>query len=117
MVFLKKEELVMSSTQYMPILDIDSFNHMSSKSEQKNAIKIALMMVKGFRDILDDLNFDEDGLRELQFSLDDSYDDIEEIYKKITDKETKEIIDELLTNIAKLDMEIADTILEYKNAS
>lgn len=85
--------------------------------EIQNAIKIANMMVSGFRDILDELNFDDDKLRTLQFSLDDNYDEVEKVYKTTTDQKTKDMIDTLLTNIAKLDMEIGDLILEHTYAS
>jgi len=108
-----------SELHYLPLINRDYFNSIEklSSTEAQNAIKIALMMVQGFRDILDDLNFDEEKLRELQFSLDDSYDVVEEIYRKCKDKETKELLDNLLTQMAKLDMEIGDLILEQKYAS
>ena len=109
----------MSELHYLPLINSDYFNSIEklSSTEAQNAIKIALMMVQGFRDILDDLNFDEEKLRELQFNLDDSYDVVEKIYKICTNKDTKELLDSLLTQITKLDMEIGDLILEQKKAS
>jgi len=83
----------MSELQYMPLFNsnyfkqLNNFNHI----EMQNAIKISLMMVQGFRNILDDLIFNEEKLRTLQFSL--------------------------LVQMAKLEMEIGDLILEYKHAS
>jgi len=83
----------------------------------QNAIRVALMMVSGFRDILDDLNYDEDKLRELQFSLDDNYDAVEKVLKTTSDTKTRNMIENLLTEMAKLEMEIGDLILEHRHAS
>ena len=109
----------MSDLHYLPLINSDYFSSIDTldSKEAQNAIKIALMMVQGFREILDELNFDEEKLRELQFNLDDSYDIVEKIYKVHTNKETKKLLDSLLTQIAKLDMEIGDLILEQKYAS
>ena len=109
----------MSELHYLPLINSDYFNSIEklNSSEAQNAIKIALMMVQGFREILDDLNFDEEKLRELQFNIDDSYDAVEKNYKECKDKETKELLDSLLTQMTKLDMEIGDLILEQKYAS
>jgi len=109
----------MSDLHYLPLINRNYFNAIGKpdSEEAQNAIKIALMMVEGFREILDDLNFDEEKLRELQFSLDDSYDVVEEIYKNCTNEESKELLDKLLVQMAKLDMEIGDVILEQKYAS
>ena len=85
--------------------------------EVKDAIRIALMMVSGFRDILDDLNFDEEKLRVLQFNLDDNYESVEQALQKSSDIETQQMMEELLTKMAKLDMEIGDLILEHHHAS
>ena len=109
----------MSELQYMPQLNVDYFKSLDKLDsiEIQNAIKISLMMVEGFRDILDDLNFDEEKLRILQFTLDDDYDVVEEIFQNTTNQEIKEILDRLLVQIAKLDMEIGDLILEHTNVS
>ena len=109
----------MSELHYLPLINSEYFNSIEklNSPEAQNAIKIALMMVQGFRDILDDLNFDEEKLRELQFNLDDSYDVVEKIYKNCTNKETKELLDNLLTQMTKLEMEIGGFILEQKYAS
>ncbi len=109
----------MSELQYMPQLNVDYFKSLDTLDsiEIQNAIKISLMMVEGFRDILDDLNFDEEKLRTLQFNLDDDYDVVEEIFQNSKNQEIKEILDKLLVQIAKLDMEIGDLILEHTNVS
>ncbi len=109
----------MSKMHYMPLLNVEYFKSLNSLTsvETENAIKIALMMVKGFREILDELNFDEDKLRTLQFNLDDNYEVIEDIFKKSEDAKTKKILDELLTQMAKLEMEIGDLILENRHVS
>ena len=109
----------MSRLEYMPLLNTDYFNALKhfQKDEKENAIKIALMMVEGFREILDDLNFDEEKLRKLQFNLDDNYEVVEEIYQRTQEPQTKTLIDTLLTQMAKLEMEIGDLILEYRHAS
>ncbi len=77
----------------MPLLNVDYFKSLNSLTsvETENAIKIALMMVKGFREILDELNFDEEKLRELQFNLDDNYEVIEDILKNSKDVKNKKI--------------------------
>ncbi len=51
----------MSELHYMPLLNIEYFKSLDSLAniEVENAIKISLMMVTGFREILDELNFDE----------------------------------------------------------
>lgn len=107
----------MSELQYMPLVNIDYFKqfNQSNDIEVENAIKISTMMVSGFRNILNDLAFDEDKFRTLQFNLDDSYDIIEEIFNKTKNKKLKIKLNKLLTEIAKLDMEIGDLILTYKH--
>ncbi|CAA6799077.1 MAG: Unknown protein [uncultured Sulfurovum sp.] len=108
----------MSDLQYMPLLNIEYFKQFSNSDvETKNAIKISLMMVKGFREILDELNFNEGKLRTLQFNLDDNYEVVEDIFKMMEDSETKKNLDTLLTQMAKLEMEIGDLILEHRYAS
>ena len=109
----------MSELQYMPLLNVEYFSQLRSSTsiETKNAIKISLMMVKGFRDILDELNFDEEKLRTLQFNLDDNYEVVEEIFNAMEEDGTKKILDELLTQMAKLEMEIGDFILEHQHVS
>jgi len=85
--------------------------------EIHDSIRIALMMVTGFRDILDDLNFDEEKLRKLQFDLDDNYESVEKVLKKSSQLKTNEMMEKLLTQMVKLDMEIGDLILEHHHAS
>lgn len=55
----------MGKLQYMPLLNVEYFESMHDlpSVETQNAIKISLMMVSGFRDILDELNFDEKEFR------------------------------------------------------
>ena len=72
------------------------------------------MMINRF---LDELNFNEEKLRVLQFNLDDNYKAVEEIFKSSEDTKTRETLDELLTQMAKLEMEIGDLILEHRHAS
>ena len=105
----------MGELQYMPLLNSNYFKQLIHYPdiEMQNAIKISLMMVEGFIEILDELNFDEEKLRTLQFNLDDNYDIVEEIFNTIKDKKTKALVDKLLTQIAKLEMEIGDLILEH----
>ncbi len=109
----------MGELHYMPLLNTEYFKSLNSlkNSEIENAIKISLMMVTGFREILDELNFDEEKLRTLQFNLDDNYEVVEKTFKSSEDIRTKKILDELLTQMAKLEMEIGDLILEHRHAS
>ena len=109
----------MSELQYMPLLNMEYFkqlNH-STDIDTQNTIKISLMMVRGFRDILDELNFDEEKLRTLQFNMDDNYEIVEKIFHEMKDKKTKTLLDELLIQMAKLEMEIGDFILEHRHVS
>jgi len=109
----------MSELQYMPQLNVKYFKSLNSSDniEIENAMKISLMMVTGFREILDELNFDEEKLRTLQFNLDDNYEVVEDIFKSTTSSKTKETLNNLLTQMAKLEMEIGDLILEHRHAS
>jgi hypothetical protein len=109
----------MSELHYMPLLNVEYFKSLNSSAnlEIENAIKISLMMVRGFREIIDELNFDEEKLRTLQFNLDDNYEVVEEIFKSSKSSKTKEVLDELLTQMAKLEMEIGDLILEHSHVS
>lgn len=76
--------------------------------EIQDSMRISLMMVNGFRGILDNLNFDEEKLLILQFNLDDSYDAVEKVLQKSSDFATREMIEKLMIQVAKLDMEISD---------
>ena len=119
------------SMPYIPVLDANYIQqtivHPFSKYEKthdtvsldetRDAIKIALMTVSGFRDLLDDLHFNEEKLRKLQFALDDNYEMIEHIFESVSDPLTRRLIDNLLTQMAKLEMEIGDLILEHRCAS
>ena len=121
----------MLNMMYMPEFDVDHIQktivHPLSVYEKKHddttlkgiqdSIRIATMMVSGFRDILDDLNFDEKKLRKLQFDLDDNYDTVEKVLKTTSDFATREMMEKLLTQMAKLEMEIGDLILEHHHAS
>ena len=121
----------MLSMMYMPVFDVahiqrtiihplsvyEKKHDASSLTEVHDSIRIALMMVSGFRDILDDLNFDEEKLRKLQFDLDDNYDAVEKVLQTSSTFTTRDMIEKLLTQMAKLDMEIGDLILENHHAS
>jgi hypothetical protein len=116
---------------YMPVFDVEHIQRTivkplssyekkhdpSTLKEIDDSIRIALMMLTGFRDILDDLNFDEKKLRTLQFNLDDNYDAVEKVLQTSSDFGRREMIEKLLTQMAKLDMEIGDLILEDHHAS
>jgi hypothetical protein len=103
----------------MPLLNVEYFKKLneSTNIETQNAMKISLMMVTGFREILNALSYDEEKLRTLQFNLDDNYEVVEDIFNVTTDKHIKEILENLLTQMAKLEMEIGDLILEHLHAS
>ncbi len=109
----------MSELQYMPQLNVEYFQSLNNSAniEIENAMKISLMMVTGFREILDELNFDEEKLRTLQFNIDDNYEVVEKILNDSKNSKTKKVLDELLTQMAKLEMEIGDLILEHRHAS
>ena len=116
---------------YMPALDTNYFqmtivqpldayeqqHDTTTLKEVEDSIRIALMMVTGFRDILDELNYDEEKLRTLQFNLDDNYDAVQEALENTGDFAARGMIEKLLTQMVKLDMEIGDFILEHHLAS
>ena len=104
-------------TIVQPLSMYEKKHDAASLKEIQDSIRIALMMVTGFRDILDDLNYDEEKLRKLQFDLDDNYEAVENVLNSTSDFATREMIDKLLTQMAKLDMEIGDLILEHHHAS
>ncbi len=120
----------MINMMYMPAFDVDYLqksivqplysyekkHNSTTLKEIQDSIRIALMMVTGFRDILDDLNYDEEKLRNLQFDLDDNYDAVEKVFKTTSNFATREMIEKLLTQMTKLDMEIGDFILEHHHA-
>lgn len=122
---------MIDSLMYMPQFDVEYMQKVivrplsqyekkhdeSSLKEIQNSIKLASMMVSGFREILDELNFDEQKLRFLQFNLDDNYDAVENVMVTLSDLATKEMVEKLLTDMTKLDMEIGDLILEHTHAS
>jgi hypothetical protein len=99
-----------------PLYAYEKKHDSTTLKEVQDSIRIALMMVTGFRDILDDLNYDEEKLRALQFNLDDNYDAVEKVFKTSSDLATREMIEKLLTQMTKLDMEIGDLILEHHHA-
>ena len=105
------------NTIVQPLSAYEKKHDTTSLKEVHDSIRIASMMVSGFRDILDELNFDEEKLRKLQFDLDDNYDVVDTVLKTTSDFSTREMIDKLLTQMAKLDMEIGDLILEHHHAS
>ena len=105
------------NTIVQPLSAYERKHDAPSLKEIHDSIRIALMMVSGFRDILDDLNFDEEKLRKLQFDLDDNYDAVEKVLHTSSDFSTRKMIEKLLTQMAKLDMEIGDLILEHHHAS
>jgi len=105
------------NTIVQPLSAYEKKHDVPSLKEIHDSIRISLMMVSGFRDILDDLNFDEEKLRKLQFDLDDNYDAVEKVLHISSDFSTREMIEKLLTQMAKLDMEIGDLILEHHHAS
>ena len=99
-----------------PLHAYEKKHNSTTLKEVQDSIRIALMMVTGFRDILDELNYDEEKLRNLQFNLDDNYDAVEKVFKTSSDLATREMIEKLLTQMTKLDMEIGDLILEHHHA-
>ena len=107
----------MQQTIVRPLSMYEEKHDVSTLKEVKDAIRIALMMVSGFREILDDLHYDEKKLRTLQFNMDDNYESVEQVLQKSSDVQTKVILEDLLVQMAKLDMEIGDLILEHHHAS
>lgn len=75
----------------------------------------ALSLVNIVRDILDKLNLSIDYLEKIQYDLDENYDALNKNFSAIMDPKLKLIVDQLMTQMAKLNMEISDKIVDLKH--
>ncbi|MGD9970127.1 MAG: hypothetical protein AB7S65_06690 [Sulfuricurvum sp.] len=100
----------------MPLLQIDSDLEPADNNIIKTHARTALVFTQGMRDILDDLTFDYDIFEKLLFDLDDNYEVVATEYAIVNDLELKSIIDQLMTQMVKLQMEISDKLIDFKHA-
>ena len=93
-----------------------TFQVVCHNSQQQNT-NTALVFTQGMRDILDDLTFDYDVFEKLLFDLDDNYEIIKTEYITVNDLELKSIVDQLMTQMIKLQMEISDKLVDFKHTN
>lgn len=100
----------------MPLLQIEGALEPAENNIIKNHARIALAFTEGMRGILDDLTFDYDVFERLLFELDDNYEVVKREYASVNDPDLKSIVDQLMTQMVKLQMEISDKLVDFKHA-
>lgn len=101
----------------MPLLHIEADLEPAENNIIKTHARTALVFTQGMRDILDDLTFDYDVFEKLLFDLDDNYEVVATEYATVNDPELKSIVDQLMTQMVKLQMEISDKLIDFKHAN
>lgn len=101
----------------MPLLHIEADLEPAENNIIKSHARTALVFTQGMRDILDDLTFEYDIFEKLLFDLDDNYEVVKTEYATVNDPELKSIVDQLMTQMVKLQMEINDKLVDFKHAS
>jgi hypothetical protein len=100
-----------------PLLHIEVDLEPADNNIIKSYARTALVFTQGMRDILDDLTFDYDVFEKLLFDLDDNYEIVKMEYAAINDTELKSIVDQLMTQMVKLQMELSDKLVDFKHAN
>jgi hypothetical protein len=100
----------------MPLLHIEVNLEPAENNIIKTHARTALVFTQGMRDILDDLTFDYDVFEKLLFDLDDNYEIVKSEYETVNDSELKSIVDQLMTQMVKLQMQISDKLVDFKHA-
>lgn len=80
-----------------------------------NHAKTALSFIQFLRDVLGHLTLTPADLEKIQFDLDDNYDVLETKYNLLMESDFKSIIDQLMTQMVKLQIEISDKIIDIKH--
>jgi hypothetical protein len=101
----------------MPLLNIEPILEPADHNIIKNQARMALAFTQGMRDILDDLTFDYDVFEHLLFELDDNYEVVKAEYMTVENIELKSIVNQLMTQMVKLQMEISDKLVDFKHAN
>ena len=100
----------------MPLLQIEADLEPADNNIIKSHARTALVFTQGMRDILDDLTFDYDVFEKLLFDLDDNYEIVKTEYATVNDPELKSMVDQLMTQMVKFQMEISDKLVDFKHA-
>jgi len=98
----------------MPLIHIEADLEPADNNIIKTHTRTALVFTQGIRDILDDLTFDYDVFEKLLFELDDNYEIVATKYATANDPELRSIVDQLMTQMVKLQMEISDKLVDFK---
>ncbi len=101
----------------MPLLQIEADLEPADNNIIKAHAHTALVFTQGMRDILDDLTFNYDIFENLLFDLDDNYKIFKTKYATVNDPKLKSIVDQLMTQMVKLQMEISDKLVDFKHAN
>lgn len=80
-----------------------------------NHARTTLLFVQFVRDVLDDLKFAPADMEKMQFDLDDNFDVLEAKYNLLEESDLKSIVDQLMTQMLKLQMEISDKLIDLKS--
>ena len=99
----------------MPLIHIEADLEPADNNIIKTHTRTALVFTQGIRDILDDLTFDYDVFEKLLFELDDNYEIVATKYATANDPELRSIVDQLMTQMVKLQMEISDKLVDFKH--
>ena len=86
----------------IPLLQIEADLEPADNNIIKTHARTALVFAQGIRDILDDLIFD--------------YEIVKIEYATVNDPELKSMVDQLMTQMVKLQMEISDKLVDLKHA-
>jgi len=100
----------------MPLLRLKADLEPADNNIIKSRARTALVFTQGMRDILDDLTFDYDVFEKLLFDLDDNYEIVKTEYATVNEPGLKSIVDQLMTQMVKLQMEISDKLVDFKHA-
>ncbi|MGZ5208872.1 MAG: hypothetical protein ACXWB0_07625 [Sulfuricurvum sp.] len=101
----------------MPLLNIEPILESADHNIIKNQARMALAFTQGMRDILDDLTFDYDVFEHLLFELDDNYEVVKAECMTVENSDLKFIVNQLMTQMVKLQMEISDKLVDFKHAN
>lgn len=104
------------SASLIPVLRLLDYND----SQMLDAVRVAKVFTSGMREILNELTYDETIFDELLAKLDDDYDEVSKEYEELkTHANIKVVleIDNLLTQLAKLQEEISVRMANERYAS
>jgi hypothetical protein len=100
----------------IPVLHLLDYD----KSQMLDVVRVAKVFTSGMREILNDLTYDEGVFDELLAKLDDNYDEVLVEYEQLKTYANKKVVfevDNLLTQLAKLQEEISVRMANERYAS